>query len=211
MPSEPLQRVQDDLAAVRAALGTELPHDRSHAALYFLGAGLGLLLAALALLGLQSSLRPALFAYIALMLVAWAAQVRHLRARRAEAPARWRWGRAELAGSLVAIALLVSYVAWVGTLRRWQGRWELQDAFALASSVLFFLGACGCAWAAADRRRWPNLGAAVALLAAGLLIPLCESREAFYTLAGCAIFAGGVASGLLLLWQIRRHEVGHAD
>ena len=31
MSSEPLQRVQDDLATVKAALGTELPHDRDKA------------------------------------------------------------------------------------------------------------------------------------------------------------------------------------
>jgi hypothetical protein len=211
MQPEPLQRIQDDLATVRSALGTELPHDHSHAMMCLLGAGLGVLLAGLPLLGLQAHVRPALLAYIAFMVAAWVAQIRHLRARRAESPARWRWGRAELAGSLVAIVLLVGYVAWVGTLRRWQGQWGLKEAFALASTVFFFLGACGCAWVAIDHRRWPNLGAAVALVAAGVLIPLCETREAFYVLLGSAIFVGGMASGLLLLWQIRRHEVGHAD
>src|SRR5579859_7271098 len=127
MPSEPLERVQQDLAAVQAALGTELPYDRSHVAMYLLGAGLGLLLAALALLGLEAYVRPVLAGYIGMMLLAWVVQVRHLRAHRATAPARWRLGLRETAASLVAIVLLVAYVIWVATLARWHGQWDLRE------------------------------------------------------------------------------------
>src|SRR5262245_58212835 len=211
MQQEPLRRVQDDLATMQAALGTGLPHDRSHAALYFLGAGFGALLVALALSGLESYARPALAGYLALMLAAWAAQLRHLRTRRCEAPVAWRWGRKEAVASLAAIALLVGYVVWVATLGRRQGEWGLREAMALASPLAFCLGAAGVAWVAVDRPRWPNLGVAVALLIVGLLAPLCESRAQFYVLAGVLTLAGGAASGLLLLWQLRRHEVAHAD
>jgi hypothetical protein len=211
MPSEPLQRVQEDLATVKAALGTELPYDHSHVAMYLIGAGLGVVLAALVLLGQAAHVRPIVGAYVALMLLAWAAQIRHLRAQRDTAPARWRWGRKETAASLVAIVLLVGYVVWVATLARWQGQWGTREAFALASAVFFFLGVGGCAWVAADRRRWHLVGAAAALVIAGPLVPLCESREHFYLLLGALCLAGGLASGLLLLWQLRRREVHHAD
>src|SRR5262249_21229040 len=139
------------------------------------------------------------------------AQIRHLRSRRTLAPALWRWGRKEAAASLVAIALLVGYVVWVATLGRQQGHWGRREAFAMASCVCFFTGAAGCAWVAVDRRRWPNLGVAIALLVGGLLVPLCETHQQFYLLLGALIFAGGTSSGLLLLWQLGRHEVAHAD
>jgi hypothetical protein len=211
MPSEPLQRIQEDLATVKAALGTELPYDRSHVALYLLGSGLGVLLAGLPLLGLGVYVRPVLFVYVGLLVAAWLAQIRHLRTRRAAAPALWRWGRKEAVASLVAIALLVGYVVWAATLARWQGQWGLREAVAMASAVLFFLGTFGCMWVAVDRRRWHLLGGAAALVAGGALLPLCATREQFYVLVGAMVFAGGMSSGLLLLWQLRRHEVGHAD
>jgi hypothetical protein len=207
MPSDPLQRVREDLATVKAALGTELPYDRSHVTLYLLGAGLGVVLAGLVLLDLEAYLRPALGAYIALMLAAWLVQIRHLRAE----PARWRWGRKEVAASLLASTLLVGYVAWVGTLARWQGRWGLPEAFALASAVFFFLGVAGAVWVAADRRRWHLLGGAAALGLTGVLLPLCQTREQFFLLLGAMIVVGGLSSGLLLWWQLRRHEVEHGD
>jgi hypothetical protein len=211
MPPEPLQRVQEDLATVKAALGTELPYDRSHVVMYLIGAGLGVILAATVLLGLEAQVRLIVGAYIGLMLLAWAVQVRHLRARRDAAPARWRWGRKETAASLVAIVLLIGYVAWVATLARWRGQWGTREAFALASAICFFLGVGGCAWVAADRRRWHLLGAAAALLIGGPLMPLCATREHFYLLLGAMCLAGGLASGLLLWWQLRRGEVHYAD
>lgn len=211
MQPESLQRVQDDLATVKTALGAELPYDRSHVALYLLGAGAGVVLIGLLLLGLQSYVSPVLCAYSALMVAAWVVQVRHLRARRAEAPTRWRWGRKEAAASLVAIVLLVGYVVWAGTLARWQGQWGRREALAMASAVFFFLGTFGCIWVAVDRSRWSILGCAATLMTAGLLMPLCETYEQFYLLVGGMVFVGGMSSGLLLLWQLRRHEVGHAD
>jgi hypothetical protein len=210
MQSDPLRRVQDDLATVKAALGTDLPYDRSHVVLYLLGAGGGVLLGGLALLGLVEHVRPVLGAWVGLMLAAWALQVRHLRARRAEAPALWRWGRKETAASLVAIPLLVGYVIWVGTLGRWQGHWGLREAFAMASAVFFFLGLVGCVCGTADRR-WHLLGGAAALVVGGVLVPLCSTHQQFHLLLGGMIFVGGLSSGLLLLWQLRRHEVSHAD
>jgi hypothetical protein len=99
----------------------------------------------------------------------------------------------------------------VAELARWRGQWGRHEAFALASAVCFFLGVFGGAWVAADRRRWPNLGAAVALLTAGLLTPLCETHVQFYLLLAATVFVAGTSSGLLLLWQIRRQEVPHAD
>src|SRR5579859_7318332 len=100
MSSEPLQRIQADLTMVKAALGTELPYDRSHAALYFLSAILGVPLGGLTLLNLEPYIRPVLFVFIGLLLAAWAVQIRRLRTRRNQAPALWRWGRKEAMASL---------------------------------------------------------------------------------------------------------------
>jgi hypothetical protein len=211
MSSDPLRRIENDLATLKAAFGTELPYDRSHVAMYFLSAGLGVLLVVLSLSGLESYVRPSLFAYIVVMAGAWAVQIRHLHARRAEAPARWRWGRKELAASLVAMALAVGYVVWTATLARWQGQWGLREALAMASSVCFALGAFGCVWVVADTRRWHLLAGAATLVISGLVMPLCETRDQFYLLLGAMIIIGALSSGLLLLWQIRRHEVGRAN
>ena len=210
MSREPIQRIEDDLATMKAALGMELPYDYSHAAMCFLGAGLGALLCALTLLGLELYTRPALGGYIVLMFAAWVTQIRHLRARRTEAPALWRWGRKEAVASVTAIALLVGYVVWAAAMGRMQGRWSLREALSMASPLFFCLGAAGCVWVTVETHRWPILGTAVALLILGLLIPLCESREQFYLLAGVIVLAGGTSSGLLLLWQLRRHGVDHA-
>jgi hypothetical protein len=211
MQSAEFRRVEADLQAVKAALGTELPYDGSHVALYFLGAGLGVLLLLLPLLGLEAHFRSVLLAGCGVMVAAWGVQIRYLRARRVEAPARWRWGRKELAASVVAIILLVGYVVWVATVRRRQGQWDLREGLALASSVLFFLGTAGLAWVAADRVRWSLLGASMVLVLAGLLVPLCETLGQFQLLVGGTLFLGGLSSGFLLLGQLRRREVGHAD
>jgi hypothetical protein len=211
MASEPLQRLQDDLATVRAALGTELPYDRSHVVLYFLSAALALPLGGLELLGVETYIRPVLFGCIALLIMAWFLQIRYLRTRRLEAPALWRWGRKETIASLLAITLLVGYVIWVATQARGQGRWGRSEAFALASSILFFLGSCAAVWVTFDHRRWHLLGAAAALLGAGLSLPLCSTLRQFYLVMAIMILTGGLSSGLLLLWQIHRHEVEHAD
>jgi hypothetical protein len=144
-------------------------------------------------------------------MAAWFIQIRHLRTRRMEAPALWRWGRKETVASLVAIALLVGYVVWVATQAQWQGRWGRPEAFALASSLLFFLGCCAAVGVVVDSRRWHLLGWAVALVSAGVLLPLASTLRQFYLILAAMILAGGLSSGLLLLWQIRRHEVNHAD
>jgi hypothetical protein len=211
MPSEPLHRVQEDLATVRAALGTELPYDRSHIAMYLAGTGLGVLLIVLALFGLEMYVRPVIGGSVALMLLAWAVQVRYLRAHRDTAPARWRWGRKEGVASVPAILLLVGYVVWVATLARSRGEWGPRNAFMLGSAVFFFLGVAGCAWVVADFRRWHLLGASASLLFAGLLMPLCMTRSQFYLLLGVMCAGGGLASALLLSWQLRQHEASHAD
>jgi hypothetical protein len=209
MSSDPLQRVRDDLATVKAALGTELPYDRSHVALYFLGSGLGLLLGGLTLFGLEVYVRAALFAWIALMFAAWMTQIRHLRARRVESPALWRWGRKEAIASVAAIVFVVAYVIWMAALGRREGRWGLPEAFALASSLFFCLGAAAVVWVVIDIRRWHLLGGAAALVGAGLFLPLCTTHRQFYLLLAAMIVAGGLSSGLSLAWQIRRHEVEH--
>jgi hypothetical protein len=211
MSSESLQRIQDDLEMVKSALGSELPYDRSHVVLYFLGAGLGVPLGGLTLLSLESYIRPVLFVYIAVMLAAWAVQVRHLRKRRVEAPARWRWGRKEAIASVVAIALVVGYVGWIGTLGCWQGRWGLHDAFALASSLFFCLGTAAAIWVVVDNQRWHLLGAAAALVGAAMLLATCATLRDFYFVLSGMTLLGGISSGALLVWQIRRREVDHAD
>ncbi len=211
MSGEPLQRVRDDLAMVKSALGTELPYDRSHVLLYFLGAGLGGLLGGLTLLGLEAHIRPVLLAYIGVMLVAWAVQIRHLRVRQVEAPSRWRWGRKEAFASVVGMALVVGYVAWVGTWGRRQGHWGLPEAFSLASALFFALGSCACVWVVMDNRRWHMLGGAVALIGGGLLLPVCATLRQFYLLLAGMLLVGAISSGILLLWQIRHWEVNHAD
>jgi hypothetical protein len=196
---------------MKAVLGDELPHDRSHAAMYLLGGPAGLLLAGLPLLGLGSFVGATMIGYTAFMVGAWFVQIRHLRARRAQAPALWRAGRKELGAALVLIVLLVGYVVWISNVARLQGQWGLPGQFAMASSVFYFLGAMGCAWVVMDRPRWPNLSGALALVLAGSVIPLCTTREQFHVVLGTMLLVGGVSSGLLLLWQIRRHEVAHAD
>jgi hypothetical protein len=179
--------------------------------MYLLGGLLGLLLAGLPLLGFDSYVRSTIIGYAALMMVAWIVQIRHLRARRTQTPALWRAGRKEFGALLVLIVLLVGYVIWVSSVARLQGQWGLPSAFAVASSVFFFLGAMGCAWVVMDRARWPNLTGALALVIAGASIPLCTTREQFHVALGVMLLVGAGSSGLLMLWQIRRHEVNHAD
>jgi hypothetical protein len=211
MPSEPLHRVQEDLTVVRAALGTELPYDRSHLGMYLIGFGLGVLLIILALFGQEAYVRPVVGGYVTLMLLAWAVQIHYLRTHRDMAPARWRWGRREAAASVAAILLLVGYVVWVATLARTHGQWGPRNAFALGSAIFFFLGVAGCAWVVTDFRRWHLLGTSAALLLAGLAMPVCVTQNQFYLVLGAMCASGGLAAGLLLWWQLRQREAGHAD
>jgi hypothetical protein len=208
MPSDSLERVQQDLSTLRAALNDELPCDGSHVLMNFLGAVLALPLLMVPLFGWEAYLRPVAWGVVLILACAWSAQLRYLRARRAEAPALWRWSRKEMIGSLVAIVLLVGFIIYVAAVGTQRGNWDSQAWGLLGGTIFFLLGTFSLVWIAIDRPRWPGLGWAVTLLAAGALMPWCDARERFLLL-GAILGLGGLSSGLLQWWQLRRMRVNH--
>ena len=210
MTSDPLRRVENDLAVMRTALGEELPFDRSHAALQMLTGAFGLPLLLLPWLGMGAHVLPGILLVDGLLAVAWLWQFYFARANRYERPAVWHTARIEATTALVLGLLLTAFFSWLYFLSSQHGDMKATGRF-LSATVLFVLGVVGIAWVLFDRRRWTNLTWFIGLLVMGTLMPLCEQTQHGWMIAGACILVGGTGAGMLEFWQLHRPRVAHAD
>lgn len=210
MADDPLQRLEDDLAVMRAALSDDLPFDRSHAALQVLTGTFGLPLFLLPWLGWDAYVLPGILVFDGLLAGAWLWQYRLAKANRFERPSVWRTARIEAGSAWLISGLLAAFLAWLYFLI--QRHAELKAAAGLIpATVLFLLGVGGMTWVMFDRQRRPNTAWFVALMVMGAVTPLCENARQSWMIYGASIFVGGISAGLLEVWHLNRSKVAHAD
>lgn len=211
MDSPDLSRVQQDLNLIKSQLGDEFPYDRRHVLLSLLGAGAGVIIALSASKGLQPAMRSILIVYFLGFLGFWGWHFGRIRSERVCRPKAWRWTRRETAGSLVTVGLLILYVLLTWTLIGERQGWDYaawRDH--IAGPLFFFTGVGLSAHSVGSWERLAGLGIGLSMALGGLIVPWSQNAAQTRLVLGFAILIGGVASAILLYWQIRRSEAAHA-
>lgn len=210
MNSTSLERVQQDLNVIKSALPADFPYDRASVVHSAVAALCGVLLALRAVPGWDGAMTVVLLMVIAGMVVASAGWLRRARAERGVRPRRWSWAREDAASGGIAVCALIGYALFTRrlveadtgwTFAAWRGQ--------LAGPALFAFGVGMSVLGVARSERRHFLGWGLALTVLGLAMPWISSRPAFWIAAGVAMASGGLASTLMLWWQLRRWEVGH--
>jgi hypothetical protein len=210
MSSSPLERVQQDLDVIKSALPADFPYDRGSVALSALAGLGGVPFALRAVPGWDGAMLGVLLALFAGLVVASGRWYRRARAERGIRPRRWSWGRDEAVAGAVAVVGLIVYAL----LTRWLATAEEGWSFAvwrarLAGPALFAFGIGMSAFGSARYERRSYLGWGLAFTALGLAMPWVPTRQVFWVVAGVAIALGGLASALILWWQVRQWEGSH--
>ncbi|HVU86051.1 MAG TPA: hypothetical protein VHD36_01940 [Pirellulales bacterium] len=204
-----IERVRDDLAAMRQALGFSPACERDVIGHNLAMAALGVFLTAVTAWtrvpepierGSPAHLRysawvvvPALVVVAVMLLVSYR--------RRGLAPLLWRENRQSM---IVAAALVPCYVAFVA----WTAWLGIQaSAITVATFFLFGLFMFGTGILDRSRRYW--VGWAVATMAAGACAPLFSFRTTGL-LIGLWLMAGGMSTVLIVRWMQRREDLKNA-
>lgn len=211
MSSDPLRRLENDLAVMRAAIGDDLPFDRSHAVLQLLTGAFGLPLLLLPLFGLDAYVLQGILVFDGLLSIAWLWQYRSTEANRFQRPLVWRTARLEIFSSLLIGGLLAAFFAWLTYLGSHLPDWNERFTNFVVPTTFFLLGVVGIAWVSFDRRRWPNLTWVVGLMLMGVIAPLCKLRSQNWMLYGSVILVAGLVAGMLELHLLSRRKATHAD
>lgn len=210
MSSEPLERVQHDLQAIKSALAADFPYDRGSLRLSLLAALCGVPFALRTVPGWDRVMTVILLVLIAGLAVVSGGWWRRAYTQRGSRPRRWSWGRQEAASGIVAILGLLAYVLitrWVAVADEgwnfavWRAR--------LAAPVLFAFGIGMLSLAVAVSERRVYLGWGLALATLGLATPWIPSRAAFMAVCGVSMLLGGLVSSAILWRQLRQWEALH--
>jgi bacteriorhodopsin len=198
-----LDRVREDLAAMRQVLGLRPRFGREHVCVSFALAIVGTVVAALTA-WTEISVRPtrsgsmAHWVYIALIgvpallvLTVMSLMARH---RKAETPLLWRESRLSWIFAAIAVPLYLAFIAWAVK--------NDISAGAVTAATFFVTGLFLLMDAVSDRRRWYTLGWAVSTLLAGVCAPM-TTYESAGLLAGGWLFLGGISTAAILAWQLR--------
>jgi hypothetical protein len=203
MSESNLDRVREDLAAMRQALGLRPPFEREYV---WLSLSLGLVGIAIAALTAWTdiSARPATpgstahWAYIALIVtpvfLVLAVMSVIARRRKGEAPLAWRDLRVSWVVAAIALPLYLGFISWAG-------RTGLSAA-ALTAATLFLAGLFSLMAAIPDRSRWYTLGWAVSTLLAGVCAPVASYENAGLVVGGW-LFLGGFSTAAIMARQLR--------
>jgi hypothetical protein len=199
-----LDRVREDLALMKQAVGLRPPYERDQLWTNLAMAGLGVLIAVITvctqptttppvrgsaqhLAGVAAIVIPGLIAVAALTAVSYR--------RRAHAPLLWRENRQS--GMVVAVVapLYVGFVVWAAR--------HGVSAGAISIATLFLFGLFMLVSALTDQHRRFWLGWAVATMLAGVCAPLTSHAAAGYLIGGW-ILLGGLSTAALVAWELRR-------
>ena len=209
MNSSPLERVQQDLDVIKSTLQPDFPYDRGSMILNAVAGLCGVPLALRAVPGWDGAMLAVLLAFFVVLLVLFSGWVRRARAERGIRPRRWSWAREEIVSSAVAVLGLIVYVAltrWSAAENGWNfNTWRDQ----LAGPVYFAFGIGLTALGVARPERRSFLGWGLTTTAVGLATPWIPSRQAFEVVGGLALLLGGMASAVLMWWQLRQREDAH--
>jgi hypothetical protein len=202
--SEPnLQRVQEDLEAMKQVLGLARPFEWGHVwACLALAAAGGVVAAISAGTAIARTPvvvgSPAHWAYIALLVLPAALALGLLTAlarwRTEEAPRFWCEMRGSWATAAVVVPLNLGFTVWA--IRNGL------SAGTLTAATLFLAGLIPLGAAIADRSKRYTLGFAVSTLLAGVIAPLARYESAGL-LAGGWLILSGLSTALVMAWRLR--------
>jgi hypothetical protein len=201
-----VDRVYEDLAAMRMALGFQSPFEREHVVANLSLAVVGAVVAALTAWTNVSSIpttRGTAEHWMYICLVIFPAPLvlgtMALVARRRRDSARLFWRESRRAWPVAAVVglLYLGFTAWAVS--------RGAAAGTITASTLFLAGLYLLATALAARGLRHTLGWAVATMAAGLIAP-----SGTYQLAGLLVggwlIAGGLSSAAVMAWQLRNRS-----
>jgi hypothetical protein len=201
-----LDRVREDLAVMKQALGLRPPFEREHVWINLALAAVGLIVAALTAFTSVAAV-PATpgsagqFAYLALLvvpvLVGFAGLAVLAYRRKADAPLLWRESRQSAVLAVVAAPLYIGFLIWAV--------WLGVSPGALTTATLFLAGLFSLLGALADPRRRFALGWGIATLLAGAGSPLGSYGNAGILVGGWLLL-GGLSTAGLLSWHLRNRS-----
>lgn len=206
MSANELSRVEDDLAAMRVALGFRLPFEWEHVWTNLALAVVGTVIAALtewtdvsAVPSARGSVRH--WTYIGLVLVPPLCVLGTLglvaHRRKNTAPQSWRESRRAWPVAAVAAALYLGFTAWAFH--------RGASAGATTAATLFLAGLLPFASALVNKGLYHSLGWAVATILAGFAA-LSATYETAGLVVGGWLIAGGLASAAIAASQLRKRS-----
>ncbi len=208
MSDSRLDRVREDLAVMRQAVGLGLPFEWEHAWACLALACVGVTVAVItAVTGISA--KPAApgsashLAYIGLLLVpvalALGLMATFAHRRREVAPLFWREQRHSWVAAVVIVPLYLGFTVW--------GVKNRLSAGTLTAATFFLAGVFSVAAAISDRGRRYTLGFGVSTMLAGAICPWVGYEGAGLLVGGWLAF-GGVSTAIVMARQLRC-EVKH--
>jgi hypothetical protein len=199
MSEADLQRLRNDLDTLHHAAGLELPFGWAEVRLCLALVPCGLVIS------LWSAFGPSEYdwlgvAPLVLVVVATAFWAFRNRAQFLGTPARRRENRFEAISAVVVTVGMASLVAW-------EKKLGLSHAV-VQGAGLFVLGLMLLPLALSSRARRSGLGASLALMPYGLVLPLCTRSQAG-VVGGLAVIAAGLAASAMMAYQLRADGRGH--
>ncbi len=206
-----LNRVREDLAVMKQALGLRPPFEREHVWLSLVLSAVGVVVAALtAFTGIAAlAVTPGAMtqlAYIALLVVpvflmfAGMAVLAHR--RKALTPLLWRESRQSAVVAIVAVPLYIGFVVWAV--------WNGVSPGALTAATLFLAGLFSLIRALSEPSHRYVLGWAVSTMLAGA----CSLVGTYGTagiIVGGWLLLGGLSTAGILSWQLRNGSRHHGN
>jgi hypothetical protein len=198
-----LDRVREDLAVMRQAIGFRPPFERGHVWVSLALAAVGGLVAALTAFTNVAAVpvtqgSAAQLTYIALLVVpvllVFTGMAVVARRRRTLAPFLWREARQSAVAAAVAVPLYLSFLVWAV----WQG----VSPGAFTAATLFLAGLFSLIGALFDPSRRYVLGWAASTMLAGVCSVVGTYGNAGIIVGGWLLL-GGLSTAGILLWQLR--------
>jgi hypothetical protein len=202
MSQADLNRVRDDLATIKQAVGMELPFGRTDVRLNLMIFGAGVFASVWTALAPWGKLVLVGLIPVALVGIAYVTMdVRRSRRRTTGSPVY----RRELKSGLIMAAVLFLLV---------KGYWMWGESMGvsarLAGATAVFLAGVGLIpWGLSSRGQRPELGAAIALILYGVAIPFVSARGVVVG-AGITLAICGLAMAAIQSYQLRTAGGAHA-
>jgi hypothetical protein len=201
MTAANLDRVREDLAVMKQALGLRPPFERAHAWLSLALAAVGVLVAALTAFT-SIAAQPvtqgstAHLTYIAVLVVpvllVFAVMAMLAHRRKALTPLLWRESRQSVVVAIIAVPLYVAFLAWAV--------WNGVSPGALTAATLFLAGLFPLMRALSDPSRRYVLGWAISTMLAGACSPVGTYGTAGIIVGGWLLL-GGLSTAGIMSWQ----------
>jgi hypothetical protein len=198
-----LDRVREDLAVMKQAIGFRLPFEREHVWVSLALAAVGIVVAVLTAFTSIATLpvtqgSVAHLTYIASLIVpvllvfSGMAAVAHR--RKAFAPLLWRESRKSAVVAAVAAPLYITFLVWVV--------WNGVSPSALTAATLFLTGLFSLMGALSEPSRRYVLGWAISTMLIGACSPLGTYANAGIMVGGWLLL-GGLSTAGIMCWQLR--------